>query len=1051
MTKVAEPWDYLVISASNPAQARSYEAQLQLRRRMGFLPEVAEALVIADPGGRRAGSGGSTLHCLVELINRELDKRGIEADGPDVAADILRDLRILIVHAGGDSRRLPAYGPCGKIFVPLPGEDESALGTTLFDRLVSILLNLPPGPGGAGQVVVAAGDALLLFDSESVDFSESGLSMLGCPAAPEEASRHGVYCLHPDGGLRLYLQKPSLEEQAAVGAVSRDGKTVLDIGVAGLDAATAAALLHVFGAQGTAGGRLTWSGPRAQAVRTHGLDLYREICCALGSEATVEHYVRAARAGGSAWNEPVLAALFAELRVVRANVRLMPRCQFLHFGTTGQLIVSGLALVQCDKGRAPESARLRLATSIGSGAEVTGGPAWIEGCRLQAPLQLGGNNVLVGVDSDKPLALPENACLDVLSGRGRDGRPAWFIRCYGLEDSFKAGVRHGATFCGMPLADWLEAACVSPADAWDAALAEDDRSLWNARVFPAEADAASYRRWLWMFQLDAATADQKREYLRADRYSAAEIALLSDHAAFHERRSRVRADEVSRSLRRLFLRESPFSAEDLAHALEHSPDRAALVARVLAEARWHATGDGLESFAFGRVVHSLGTAIAELGGRNRLPDLAGHLDEQTARWLSERGLTVDSETTVEKWSDRLKAAAFRELTATILQSSLSRVGRPRNALRPDETIWGRAPARLELGGGWTDTPPYTLEFGGDVTNAAVNLNGQPPIHCYCRVVEEPVIRLSSIDTGRHIEISELTELLDYRRPGDGFALAKAALAISGFSPEIASWPDGVELPQMLEEFGGGIELTTLVGIPKGSGLGTSSILGAVILAVIQRMMGRTASRRELFHDVLRLEQALTTGGGWQDQIGGGVGGTKITSTAPGLIADPRIHYVPDDLLDPRLNGGSTLLYYTGLTRLAKDILQEVVGGYFNRNRRIMTALAQEHRVARAIAGAMARKDAAEFGHYVNVAWRLQQELCQDVTNESIESLMARVRPHVHGMRISGAGSGGFLMMICKSPGDAASVRAMLDAEPLNERSRFFDFEINHAGLEVTTC
>ena len=63
-------------------------------------------------------------------------------------------------------------------------------------------------------------------------------------------------------------------------------------------------------------------------------------------------------------------------------------------------------------------------------------------------------------------------------------------------------------------------------------------------------------------------------------------------------------------------------------------------------------------------------------------------------------------------------------------------------------------------GGWTDTPPYTLEFGGDVANVAVNLNGQPPIHCYCRIVQQPVIRLASIDGGERIEIRTLDELLD---------------------------------------------------------------------------------------------------------------------------------------------------------------------------------------------------------------------------------------------------------------------------------------------------
>src|SRR6185312_14751997 len=103
------------------------ETQLRLRRELGLLPRVRQALVIPDPGGRRAGSGGSTLHCLRAIRKRESQLEG---------------LRILIVHAGGDSRRLPAYSPCGKIFVPVPGESHSALGLTLFDRLAPTYLGL---------------------------------------------------------------------------------------------------------------------------------------------------------------------------------------------------------------------------------------------------------------------------------------------------------------------------------------------------------------------------------------------------------------------------------------------------------------------------------------------------------------------------------------------------------------------------------------------------------------------------------------------------------------------------------------------------------------------------------------------------------------------------------------------------------------------------------------------------------------------------------------------------------------------------------------------
>jgi hypothetical protein len=78
-------------------------------------------------------------------------------------------------------------------------------------------------------------------------------------------------------------------------------------------------------------------------------------------------------------------------------------------------------------------------------------------------------------------------------------------------------------------------------------------------------------------------------------------------------------------------------------------------------------------------------------------------------------------------------------------------------------------------------------------------------------------------------------------------------------------------------------------------------MGAVLMAVIHRMMGRNLSARQLFHNVLRLEQELTTGGGWQDQVGGAVGSVKMITTEPGMIPDPHIRYVTPDLLDPGAN------------------------------------------------------------------------------------------------------------------------------------------------------
>ncbi len=859
------------------------------------------------------------------------------------------------------------------------------------------------------------------------------------------------------------MQKPSVAEQAAAGALTRQKQAVLDVGVMSLDASAAASLLSVF----CESDDTTWKPLVKQAMLEAGIDLYREICCAMGTEATLQHYLREVRRSGGKLDDVLLAEFFRDLREIPLRIEILDQCGFLHFGATRELISNGIAFVTQEDGRMPGDTTLSMNNALESGGSIEGSDSWIEGCRISAALHVTRRNVVTGIDVVSGLSLPAGACLDVSEGLDRHGVSVQFVRCYGVDDSFKHTTDEGASFCGTSLEHWMQAVGASESDLWPSSVPLSQRSLWNARVFPAErrttdADPEPYRGWLWYFDVENATDSDKSRFFAADRYSASEIATLVNQTAFHDRRAATRADVVERSLGALFRTRSPFSARDLEYALTRSPNRVRMIARLLTMAHDRlapesAVDSPRTDFSFARIVHALGSALGAMDGseaqeiESRLPGLARELAYEVKVWMDADCLSIVAGKSARDWAGRLCQLAFQNMNQSILKSSMSSGERPRKALRPDETIWGRSPARIELAGGWTDTPPYTLEFGGDVTNTAINLNGQPPIHCYCRILDEPVIRLNSIDGGRRLEISQLGDLLDYRRPGDPFALAKAALAISGFAPGLANWPESVTLREILEHFGGGIEITTLVGIPQGSGLGTSSILGATILGVIARLVGRQLTQQELFHNVLRLEQAISTGGGWQDQVGGCVGGSKITSTRPGLFPNARIHFVPSDVLDPQLNGGCTLLYYTGLTRIAKDILQEIVGGYLNRDHAIMQALAEEHLAAHAMADAMARKDIAAFGECVDSAWALQKRLCGTVTNSTIEDLLTRVRPFVHGTRISGAGSGGFLLMIAKSAADAGQIRKMLDQEPLNERSRFFDFQVNNAGLEVTTC
>jgi galactokinase/mevalonate kinase-like predicted kinase len=1052
----ARPWDYLIVTAPNAAQAAAYESQLKLRRELGLLAGVNEVLVVADPPQRRIGSGGSTVLCLCEVLRRTIGPG--TGSGDWLAA--LRQLRVLVVHAGGDSRRLPAYGPCGKIFIPVPGESDSAIALTLFDRQIATYLALPPTPDGNGQIVITAGDVLLSIDPVAVRFADAGITGLGSYTTPQQAAKHGVYCIVPNGQtaggvVRLYLQKPTLAEQEQQRAIDCYGQSVLDIGVIAFDAATAVALLQSCGV-GEAAGDLRWSGEVGRAIETLGLDFYREICCALGRDATPEHHRNSARGSGSKWNDQLLDRLFRQFSKIPFTAQVLPHCSFLHFGTTRQIIDGGAELLREDRGVVQSGLVLSINNDIREGGGVVGRQAWVEGCTLTAPLTLAGENVVVGVDVRQPLSLPAGAALDVQAGCNRAGKNVWFVRYYGTRDGFKESLAAGATFCNRPMLQWLELIGAKPEDVWPADIPVEQRSLWNARMFPAVRSAAEFSQWTWMFD-PIGPAANRQAWLDADRYSAAEILELADPDAFHERRSAIRAGEVSRSLRRLFRQGSGFSTADLAHVLLRSPDPAGMLRQVLAEAMWYHRENrdaGMQAFVFARIIHTVGQVVETMAPAGGAGQILSRLDEllgaRERTWLGELGLLPGEHASPLSWARRAQSSAFDDLGRTIISGD-SPSQHPVHRLRGDEIVWGRAPARLDLGGGWSDTPPYSLEHGGCVVNAAIDLNGQPPIHCYGRVIPELLIRIGSIDLGTRIEITQLDTLLDFRKAGSEYGLVKASLALSGFSPEAGNWPADVTLKKMLELFGGGIELTTLAAVPKGSGLGTSSIMGAVICSVIARMMGRQLTQRQLFYAVLRLEQALTTGGGWQDQIGGVVDGVKVVTTDAGLMPDARVHYVPSDVLDPHANGGSTLLYYTGITRLAKGILQQVVGRYLDRDRQAMATMKQIHALPPLVADAMSRKDLAAFGRLIDVAWRLNKQLDPNSTTPQIDDLLDRVGPHLYGAKLLGAGGGGFLLMVCKSPSDADAVRRMLhDASP-NPRARFFDFSLNHTGLAVNVC
>ena len=166
-------------------------------------------------------------------------------------------------------------------------------------------------------------------------------------------------------------------------------------------------------------------------------------------------------------------------------------------------------------------------------------------------------------------------------------------------------------------------------------------------------------------------------------------------------------------------------------------------------------------------------------------------------------------------------------------------------------VMAMAPARCDLAGGWSDTPPICYEYGGSVTGMAVLVDNHMPLSCRCRILpgEKGIplrteLRCSnngSIKSFLHSEITEISHLSDFRDPLSDCALVKSAVVCLGMVTE-EQIRSGAELQPLVNKFCSSqedvrIEIVPTSLLPHGSGMGTSSMLGGCILAAIARCVG----------------------------------------------------------------------------------------------------------------------------------------------------------------------------------------------------------------------
>ena len=230
-------WDYIILTASNEAQATAYRNQIENRLEKGLLPEETTYAVLPDPEGKRVGSGGATFQVMRYIADQEPER-----ENP------FKNRRILVIHSGGDSKRVPQYSAIGKLFSPVPRELPDGRSSTLFDEFIVGMSGVPSRIQEG--MLVLSGDVLLLFNPLQIDAQFDGAAAISIKEPVATGKNHGVFLNDGHDYVKCFLHKQTEERLREMGAVNKAGNVDLDTGAVLFGSALLQALFRLISTEG---------------------------------------------------------------------------------------------------------------------------------------------------------------------------------------------------------------------------------------------------------------------------------------------------------------------------------------------------------------------------------------------------------------------------------------------------------------------------------------------------------------------------------------------------------------------------------------------------------------------------------------------------------------------------------------------------------------------------------------------------------------------------------------------------------------------------------
>lgn len=967
-------WDYVVLTASNEEQAAGYRQQIEYRRKRKLLPERTKYVVLSDPDGKRVGSGGATFYVLRYIAEQE----GTE--------EPFKNRRILVIHSGGDSKRVPQYSACGKLFAPVMRELPNGQSSTLFDEFIIGMSGMPARMQEG--MLVLSGDVLLLFNPLQIDFQVHGAAAISMKESVETGKDHGVFLSDENGCVDLFLHKKSVARLAELGAVDERGNVDLDTGAILMDGQMLNALYSLISTDGVID-----EGKFEEFVNDRArVSFYGDFLYPLAKHTTLKEFKKEA-AEGTICQELLdcREKLWEVLHGFVLKLLRVSPAEFIHFGTTGEL--SELVTEGIDNYFFLDWKRYVMTNGEYSGKNAAhtsyvlpgtriGNGSYIENSVIEENVRIGKNSVVSGVDL-KDVVIPDDVVLHGL--KLQDGR--YTVRVYGVNDNPKGKLGEKAAFLSADLDTFMQAFELSEEELWPGETGKSgDRSLWNAQLYPVCANMEeAVKAALMVYKIVVASTDGKEKKQHDDVWVSLQKWLASERTSLFE--SFNAADVQALTKRKQKLEDRILTARFLEAVKERRK-----------------VADALELFGEEGIDERKYRLLMKAAEESPLADRI-----RIYYYLS-RHMKTDRKSLDGQSYDVLESQSFQTLGKAIFQSAVQHIQGREDYRIARESVSVRLPVRVNWGGGWTDTPPYCIEEGGVVLNAAIKLNGKSPVCAEVQRLKEYVIRFESTDIGVKGQASSVEEIQDCYNPYDAFALHKAALIACGIIPREGS----ENLSKLLKRLGGGILISTRVeGVPKGSGLGTSSILSAACVKALFKFFGQMVSDDALCDIVLSMEQLMSTGGGWQDQIGGLTTGIKMITTKPGINQNIRIRklIVPEEAM-MELKERFALIY-TGQRRLARNLLRDVVGGYISGRPETVEALREMKKTAVLMGFELEQGNIDGFAKLLSYHWELSKQLDAGSTNTCIDQIFMSCDDLLDARFIAGAGGGGFLQVILK--------------------------------------